>query len=87
MLEYLKITCIDSVLLIDPADNHYKQVELNLDNSFTYVRKNFSKDVAETYEQFILTLKTRNLNLIDNKYLSTELPEVNIIIFYYITGT
>lgn len=76
MLDYLKIACIDSVLLIDFSDNHYKQVELNLDNSFIYVRKLFSREVTDTYEQFIIALKTRNLNLIDGKYLSTDLPEV-----------
>lgn len=38
LLEFMKISCIDTVLMIDPSDNHYKQVEMNLDNSFKYVK-------------------------------------------------
>jgi hypothetical protein len=30
MLEFLKIAALNTLLVLDPADNHAKQVELNL---------------------------------------------------------
>lgn len=41
MLEFLKMATLNTILLLDPSDNHAKQAEINLKNSFLYIDKIF----------------------------------------------
>lgn len=39
VLEFLKMATLNTLLLLDPSDNHAKQVEVNLNHTFTFVEK------------------------------------------------
>lgn len=75
MLEFLKIACIDTVLVLDPSDNHAKQVELNLTNSFSHVQRLYPKEVIDQFEHYLIILRTRDRNLIEPEYLGNDAPE------------
>eukprot|EP00347_Sterkiella_histriomuscorum_P016450 403353129 len=72
MLEFLKIAVVDCLLLIDPSDQHFKQIIYNTSFSYEKVQQIFDKNIVDQFEFYKSLLTYGDSSVLDPDYLQSD---------------